>query len=332
MGAGYTTVLWNANKKRYDLGILIFCVGFLILFSIIHIAFRPNVTIETMIIRAFGMLAITLLHIILVIGPLSRIDNRFLVLLYNRRHLGVTMFFVALIHGMYSILNFHTLGNIHPIMSLFSSNIHYDSFIRFPFEVLGAASLGILSLMAFTSHDFWLKNLGPKVWKALHMLVYLAYLLLIFHVVLGALQNEGSMMTSYMLGIGSMGIIGVHVFTGLKESRKDKVLPEGTENWIRVGFLSDIKNRRAITVNTFDERVAVFRNGRKVSAVSNFCRHQGGPIGEGKLVKGCITCPWHGYQYYPHNGCSPPPFDEKLNTFNLKLISTYTHCFRRAMM
>ena len=25
-------------------------------------------------------------------------------------------------------------------------------------------------------------------------------------------------------------------------------------------------------------------------------------------MDGCITCPWHGYQYLPHNGQSPPPF------------------------
>jgi len=36
-----------------------------------------------------------LLHIILSIGPLCRLDSRFLPLLYNRRHLGVTMFLLS---------------------------------------------------------------------------------------------------------------------------------------------------------------------------------------------------------------------------------------------
>ena len=49
------------------------------------------------------------------------------------------------------------------------------------------------------------------------------------------------------------------------------------------------------------------------------CKHQGGPLGEGKVVDGCITCPWHGYQYLPHNGQSPPPFTEKVATYHLKL-------------
>ena len=49
------------------------------------------------------------------------------------------------------------------------------------------------------------------------------------------------------------------------------------------------------------------------------CKHQGGPLGEGKIIDGCITCPWHGYQYLPHNGQSPPPFTEKVSTYQLKL-------------
>jgi nitrite reductase/ring-hydroxylating ferredoxin subunit len=29
---------------------------------------------------------------------------------------------------------------------------------------------------------------------------------------------------------------------------------------------------------------------------------QNGPLGEGRIVDGCITCPWHGYQYRPDTG------------------------------
>jgi len=65
--------------------------------------------------------------------------------------------------------------------------------------------------------------------------------------------------------------------------------------------------------------VAVFKYEGKVSAVSNVCQHQNGPLGEGKIVFGCITCPWHGYQYLPETGASPPPFVEKVPTFNVRV-------------
>jgi len=57
-----------------------------------------------------------------------------------------------------------------------------------------------------------------------------------------------------------------------------------------------------------------------VSAVSNVCQHQNGPLGEGRILDGCITCPWHGYQYGPENGAAPPPFKEKIPTFQVKVV------------
>jgi len=48
-------------------------------------------------------------------------------------------------------------------------------------------------------------------------------------------------------------------------------------------------------------------------------RGQNGPLGEGKILDGCITCPWHGYQYRLETGASPPPFVEKVPTFNVRI-------------
>ena len=44
--------------------------------------------------------------------------------------------------------------------------------------------------MAATSHDFWLHNLTAPVWKTLHMGVYVAYALIVLHVIFGVLQGE----------------------------------------------------------------------------------------------------------------------------------------------
>ncbi|MEO6168753.1 MAG: Rieske 2Fe-2S domain-containing protein, partial [Chitinophagales bacterium] len=92
------------------------------------------------------------------------------------------------------------------------------------------------------------------------------------------------------------------------------------------GFLlacnvEEIQLNRAKIISANGERIAIFRYDGKLSAVSNVCKHQNGPLGEGKIVDGCITCPWHGYQYQPHDGCSPPPFKEKVATYRLKLIA-----------
>ena len=67
------------------------------------------------------------------------------------------------------------------------------------------------------------------------------------------------------------------------------------------------------------ENIAIFKYDGKVSAIHNVCKHQMGPLGEGKIVDGCITCPWHGYQYLPQNGQSPPPFKEKVKTYAVRV-------------
>jgi len=311
----YKVVLWNKNKKLYDKLLFYFIISFLLLFTALNFLLHGEITPETLIIRAFGILAILLLHIILSIGPLCRINPKFNFLLYNRRHLGVTMFFMAAVHGVFSIIQFHGFGNENPLVSVFTANSAYTSFLDFPFQILGFFALIILLLMAATSHDFWLKNLGPKAWKNLHMMVYIAYALLIMHVMLGAVQNETSIFISLMVLLGVLLIGGLHIYA----ASISKVENHKTEDWIAVCKVDDIPENRAKTVLLNGNKVAIFKYEGKLSAVSNYCRHQGGPIGEGKIIDGCITCPWHGYQYYPENGCSPPPFDEKLETYEIKL-------------
>ncbi|MEP6596875.1 MAG: ferric reductase-like transmembrane domain-containing protein, partial [Ginsengibacter sp.] len=174
MSASYQAVGWNRQKKIYDWLIFGFCITYAVIFISLNLIFNPQVTFETLLIRTTSTLAVLLLHVILSIGPLTRINKKFLPLLYNRRHLGVTMFVIAAVHGSFAILHFHSLGNVKPIVSLFTSNTRFGSLVDFPFQALGFFALIILFLMAITSHDFWLHNLSPKVWKTLHMFVYVA--------------------------------------------------------------------------------------------------------------------------------------------------------------
>jgi len=322
MGVDYKLVLWNAQKKKYDKWILLFIVLYLLIFTVVTFLTNANTSLETLIIRAFGSLGILMLHIILIIGPLARLDKRFLVLLYNRRHLGVLMFLMTAIHGVFAIIQFHTLGNVNPIVSLLTSNLDYTSLNHFPFQVLGFLALLILFLMAATSHDFWLSNLGPKVWKGLHMMVYFAYALIILHVFLGAFQQETSGLLLISVAIGMVVVIGLHLTTAIKEMKVDTTRVLAEDGWHYVCSIDEIQENRAKMVQCEGERVAIFKYAGKLSAVHNVCKHQGGPLGEGKIIDGCITCPWHGYQYLPGNGQSPPPFTEKIATYELKTIGS----------
>jgi DMSO/TMAO reductase YedYZ heme-binding membrane subunit len=323
MAHEYKAVQWNRFKLRYDAVLLAGIAAYLAAFVIgTHLAFAPgqSMTLIQVLIRAFGSCAFGLLTLILTIGPLARLSPRFLPLLYNRRHLGVACFLLALVHVALAVVWYQGFSDVNPFVALLTSNPRYTSIDGFPFESLGAVAFAILFVMAATSHDFWNTNLGPSFWKTLHMGIYAAYTLLVAHIALGFVQYEKSPLYVALLAAAVIGVAGLHTFTGARERRRDRKADPLQEGWIEVGRARDLSDNRArIVVPPQGERIAVFRYGDKISAVSNVCRHQGGPLGEGRIVDGCITCPWHGFQYLPGSGQSPPPFKEKIATYRTKI-------------
>ena len=328
MSVRYSPVKWNRNKRVYDCVLFAGIVLYLAVFFLVGKLIWPGsrgISAEVLLIRALGTCAFLLLHVVLCIGPLARFDRRFLPVLYNRRHLGVATFLVGLSHGVLATGYYHAFGRLNPLVSLLSTNTHYESLKAFPFEILGVMALLILLLMAATSHDFWQKNLSPSVWKALHMLVYPAYGLLVLHVTYGALQAEDNAVYGILVGGGFATVVCLHLAAGWRERRCDRQPPgreeeRQGEHWIDIGTVNEIaENRAKVVCLAGHERVAVFRYGNRISAVTNVCAHQRGPLGEGKIVDGCITCPWHGWQYRPEKGQSPPPFAERIATYRVRV-------------
>lgn len=313
----YRAVQWNRHKKVYDLILAATVLLAIATFASVGAVLFPSLTAETLAIRAVGTTAFVLLHVILCIGPLCRLDPRFLPLLYNRRHLGVTMACLALVHGALSVFQFHALGDLNPFVSVLVSDLTFQPF--------GLAALLILLVMAATSHDFWLANLTAPMWKAIHMSVYAAYGLLVAHVAFGVLQTETSTLYPIALGLGMATVGGLHLAAGLRESRRD-VPPRGRtldtasrSDFVYACNVDAIEESRARIVTVAGERVAIFRYGGRLSAISNVCQHQNGPLGEGRIRDGCVVCPWHGYQYDPASGRAPTPFAERVPTFDLLL-------------
>ena len=347
MALTYQAVQWNRQKRIYDIVLVAGVGGFLALFIGATKALHPTVTDEILLMRATAGAAFILLHVILCIGPLCRLNPRFLPLLYNRRHAGVTMALLALTHAVLAVITYHAGGNINPFVSIFVSEKFTGSLATLPFQPFGFVALFIILLMAATSHDFWLANLTAPVWKALHMLVYLAYASLVVHVTFGVLQAETHPLFAVATGAGMITVLSLHLASAMKERRPDRLVAAdvsrltskqsceiqetgfdqslltsaATDGFVDACAVADIPENRARIVCLSGERVAIFKYDGRISAVSNVCQHQNGPLGEGKILDGCITCPWHGYQYQPDTGASPPPFVEKVPTFNVRVMN-----------
>jgi len=327
MGVNYIAVQWNRQKKLYDAVLVGGVAVYLVIFSVLTKLAFPRVTDEIMLMRAFGSSAFLLLHVTLCIGPLCRLNPRLLPLLYNRRHAGVTCFLLGLIHAVLVIVTYHAGSDTNPLLSIFVSSPLNGSVSGVPFQPFGFFALVILFLMAATSHDFWLANLSAPVWKTLHMLVYFAYALLVLHVTFGALQGEASPVYVGSMAAGLVAVLGLHLSAARKERALDEGCPTSPEGatrnteheFVDACAVADIPENRARVICVSGERVAIFKYEGKISSVSSVCQHQNGPLGEGKVLNGCITCPWHGYQYLPDTGASPPPFVEKVPTFNVRV-------------
>lgn len=316
MTAHYRPVGWNAAKRRYDAlllaGIAAWCGAHVGLGALLADPAAPHDALSLWI-KALGSLAFLLLTLILCIGPAVRLDTRFLPLLYNRRHLGVATFVVALAHAA-SVLTWHFT---HDEVSLGRWLVTFDITLGqaggVPFVPLGMGALLLMALLATTSHDFWLTFLHPPVWKALHMGVYAAYALAVGHFAFGALQHAHDPLLPLGVVLSVMLVAGLHLAAARRAHAAD------APTHLRVPVANIPQGRAVIVRPAGGERIAIFRHGDTLSAVSNVCSHQNGPLGEGRIIDGLITCPWHGFQFRPADGCAPAPFTDRIATFRLRL-------------
>ena len=324
MSVKYIPVQWNKNKWYYDGFMLAGVLGFLWLFLYLSPKWLDHARpIDPQVhnARAFGACAFIMLSVILSIGPLARLDRRFLPLLYNRRHFGVMTAAVALTHFGYILNWYFTFSKSNKYEALIFSNTSYGQVVGFPFEAFGMVALISLLILAATSHDFWLKFLTAPVWKRIHYLIYVAYIAVIAHVSLGVLQDQQNHLFTAIFLTAAFTVAGLHLAAFLHERSAGD--PEGavdTDGWVKVCQATDVPEARArIAVLPDGNRVAVFRMEGKLSAIANACAHQNGPLGEGKIIRCLVTCPWHGFQYDVRNGQSPAPFTETIPTYNLAI-------------
>ncbi len=68
----------------------------------------------------------------------------------------------------------------------------------------------------------------------------------------------------------------------------------GPDEWTAVAAESDLADRQALRVQAGGASVLLCRDDGRIRALSRVCSHAGGPLEEGTITDGCVTCPWHG--------------------------------------
>jgi len=75
---------------------------------------------------------------------------------------------------------------------------------------------------------------------------------------------------------------------------------------------------RIATVVVAGRAVCITRTADGYGALDNRCPHQGGPLGDGQIENGYVTCPWHGYEYNPCSGMPPERFSDAATSYAIE--------------
>ena len=65
----------------------------------------------------------------------------------------------------------------------------------------------------------------------------------------------------------------------------------------RLGRAEDVPMLEGRSVEVGGRRIAVFRTPDGFRAIDHACPHAGGPLADGIVAGGCVTCPLHGLRF-----------------------------------
>jgi nitrite reductase (NADH) small subunit len=83
-------------------------------------------------------------------------------------------------------------------------------------------------------------------------------------------------------------------------------------SWVAIGRAADVPLWEGRRVTVDGRRVAIFRTDEGLHAVSADCPHAGGPLQDGLVADGCVTCPLHGWRFDLRSGARIGGDDDSL--------------------
>ena len=64
-----------------------------------------------------------------------------------------------------------------------------------------------------------------------------------------------------------------------------------------VADVSEIPAGQGRSFECGGKQIALFKLDSGYAAMDNLCPHRGGPLADGPVMGGVVTCPWHGWQF-----------------------------------
>jgi nitrite reductase/ring-hydroxylating ferredoxin subunit/uncharacterized membrane protein len=93
--------------------------------------------------------------------------------------------------------------------------------------------------------------------------------------------------------LGGAAYLGGHMTLAEGVGVDHTTFEGGTHDWTPVLDDTELADGHMRCVEAEGTAVMVARGGDGLYALSNHCSHRGGPLHEGRLDAGTVTCPWH---------------------------------------
>ncbi|MEM9330453.1 MAG: nitrite reductase small subunit NirD [Pseudomonadota bacterium] len=89
--------------------------------------------------------------------------------------------------------------------------------------------------------------------------------------------------------------------------------------WVEIGHLSDIPRQGARCIIIGEHRIAIFRTQEdELFALEDKCPHKKGPLSQGIVHDGCVTCPLHNWVISLKTGEAQGADEGSTETYSVK--------------
>jgi nitrite reductase/ring-hydroxylating ferredoxin subunit len=99
-----------------------------------------------------------------------------------------------------------------------------------------------------------------------------------------------------LAALGVSGFLGAHLSYRLASgvNHAESVPHLVRPGWQYLMIDADLPEGRPVRQLIGEVPVVAIRTGGEVHVLAERCSHQSGPLSEGQVADGCVTCPWHG--------------------------------------
>jgi nitrite reductase/ring-hydroxylating ferredoxin subunit/uncharacterized membrane protein len=114
-----------------------------------------------------------------------------------------------------------------------------------------------------------------------------------------AARRGGSRGKGVLLGLagasvlGASGHLGGHLSYVRGVGVSQTAFAEPLEDWTQACLAAEVREGEPFVARVQGQEVLLVRQDGAIHALADRCNHRGGPLHEGTIEDGCVTCPWH---------------------------------------